>query len=322
METRIWIAGFVVLLTVIGLSSAVGEVSSAVDLTKVTDITGIGPSGLCSNGWRFKLTQDIVVTDLGLALNELSPWRLDNDHTVRIYSTDGTVIVETKFYTGTYTPSSDMYFYTTGTTSGSLPVALLSKTPDGAEKEYVIAAYAQSLSYDMQIGQVIGNPFASSIVVTDASLQNLGLSMPTTHYNDLCQFLSASFKFTVEPVVPTPLTVTIEVPSSLNINGNGVIPVKIFGSATVDVSQIIIVDNDGVAPDETLRFNGLEVRVKSKGPQVSISDLNGDGIDDLMCHFVDDPSVWVEGGSLGVVTGFLQDGTPIGGETPINVVSE
>jgi len=101
-------------------------------------------------------------------------------------------------------------------------------------------------------------------------------------------------------------------PNSFNINGNGVIPVAVLGSGTLDVTEIDV---------STLGFAGLDVRVKGNGdPQCSIKDTNGDGYDDLVCQFVDDPSTWIPDDGTATLTGQLNDGTLIHGTDSINIV--
>jgi len=114
---------------------------------------------------------------------------------------------------------------------------------------------------------------------------------------------------------PAEITVDIEVPCSLNINGHGLIPVRIFGTETFDVGDI---------DPSTLCFNGLAVRVKGSGAyQCSTDDINSDGWGDLVCHFVDDPTLWVPGQTQATVSGVLWDEvTEITGTAPINVVNE
>jgi hypothetical protein len=58
-------------------------------------------------------------------------------------------------------------------------------------------------------------------------------------------------------------------PNAININGNGVIPVAVLGSAEFDASQVDV---------STLTFAGLAVRVKGNGaPQCSFDDVSGTG---------------------------------------------
>jgi hypothetical protein len=110
-------------------------------------------------------------------------------------------------------------------------------------------------------------------------------------------------------------------PNSLNINGKGVIPVAILGSADFDVNNVDV---------STLAFAGLAVRVKGNGsPQCSVEDVSGDftypegapdGYPDLVCQFVDDPTYWVVGDSIAELNGSLNDGTSFVGSDSINVV--
>ncbi len=112
-------------------------------------------------------------------------------------------------------------------------------------------------------------------------------------------------------------------PNSLNINGHGVIPVAIMGSANLDVSDVDI---------QTLCFAGLELRVKGNGsPQCSIQDVSGDfitpegapdGYPDLVCQFVDNPDNWIPGDGTATLTGQLIDGTPFEWTDEIRVVQE
>lgn len=103
-------------------------------------------------------------------------------------------------------------------------------------------------------------------------------------------------------------------PNCLNINGHGVIPVAILGSANLDVMDI--------KTDDSLSFNGLEVRVRGKkGPLCSVEDSNGDEFLDLVCHFEDNLSEWLEGDEQdAILEGELLDGTLIQGTDSICIV--
>jgi hypothetical protein len=103
-------------------------------------------------------------------------------------------------------------------------------------------------------------------------------------------------------------------PNCFNINGNGVIPVAILGSADLDVMDI--------KTDDTLSFNGLGVRLRGKKePLCSIGDSNGDEFLDLVCHFEDDSSEWVEDSQESAThAGELVDDTPIEGTDSICIV--
>jgi len=110
-------------------------------------------------------------------------------------------------------------------------------------------------------------------------------------------------------------------PNCININGNGVIPVAVLGSADFDVTHVDIA---------SLTFAGLEVRIKGQGvPQCSEDDVSGDfttpegapdGFPDLVCQFVDDPEKWSPGDGIATLTGALLDGTLLEGSDTICVV--
>jgi hypothetical protein len=101
-------------------------------------------------------------------------------------------------------------------------------------------------------------------------------------------------------------------PNCFNINGHGVIPVAINGSADFDVQDVNVF---------TLEFGGLAVRVKGNGvPQCSVQDWNEDTHPDLVCQFVDDASAWEPGDATATLTGELLDGTPIEGTDDICIV--
>jgi hypothetical protein len=105
----------------------------------------------------------------------------------------------------------------------------------------------------------------------------------------------------------------------VNINGNGVIPVAVLGSADFDVTQINV---------DTLDFAGLDVRIRGNDtPQCAVEDVSGDfttpegapdGFPDLVCQFVDDPAHWLpDDNSTATLTGALFNGTPFQGTDTI-----
>ncbi len=105
--------------------------------------------------------------------------------------------------------------------------------------------------------------------------------------------------------LPVPVAIDIKpgsYPNAININGHGVIPVAILGSADFDVTWV---------GRGTLQFGGMAVNVKGNGvPQCSIEDVSGpegvpDGWDDLVCQFVDNPDVWMPGEGVATLTGTL-----------------
>jgi hypothetical protein len=118
-------------------------------------------------------------------------------------------------------------------------------------------------------------------------------------------------------VYEAPVVVGIDIkpgsdPNCFNINGHGVIPAAILGSADFDVEQV---------DPYSLTFDGLAVRVRgNRGPLCSLEDSNEDGVMDLVCHFEDDPDYWVGGDDIGAVSGALFDGTEFEGADSICIV--
>ena len=94
----------------------------------------------------------------------------------------------------------------------------------------------------------------------------------------------------------------------ISAEGDGIIPVTIFGNGNLDVNQI------NVDPDSanSIYLSSLGVGIKTEtGPNCSIRDLNADGIPDLDCQFRDDPDRWWPGDDQAMITGTLVDGTPV-----------
>ena len=106
-------------------------------------------------------------------------------------------------------------------------------------------------------------------------------------------------------------------PNSINLCSNGAVPVAIFGSDTFVVDDI---------DTETLRFAGSSVKVVGKkDPHTlcSFEDVDGDFIDDLVCHFLTTDIAALDGDSLtATVNGELLDGTPIEGSDGVNIVKD
>ena len=97
----------------------------------------------------------------------------------------------------------------------------------------------------------------------------------------------------------------------LNINGHGIIPVAVLGSAEADVTKI---------DQASLALAGLGLRVRGNAPYCAIDDVNADGWPDLICHFEDDATAWQPVDGFAQLTGQLVDGTPVAGSDGICLV--
>lgn len=106
-------------------------------------------------------------------------------------------------------------------------------------------------------------------------------------------------------------------PNSINLCSNGAVPVAIFGSSTLDVTNV---------NTENLRFAEAAVKVvgkKDPNQLCGYQDINGDLISDLVCHFVTTDIAGIDGESTtATVNGELFDGTPIEGTDSVNIVKD
>ena len=87
-------------------------------------------------------------------------------------------------------------------------------------------------------------------------------------------------------------------PNCFNNDGNGVIPVAVFGSATFDVTQV---------DPGTVKLEGLTVKAAGKSDKLlsHLEDVNGDGYMDLVVQIDDTDNVFSSGTGTAVLTGNL-----------------
>jgi hypothetical protein len=126
--------------------------------------------------------------------------------------------------------------------------------------------------------------------------------------------------FSLAPLILTPIAgvrpVRIDVkpnsdPNSVNLDGQGVIPVAVLGEADLAPADI---------DPETLRLNGLVIAHRGNGnPQCEAEDVNKDGFADLVCQFENDLSLWTGPDDVATLTGSLFDGTAIEGTDAIRL---
>ena len=124
----------------------------------------------------------------------------------------------------------------------------------------------------------------------------------------------------MEVVVNTGMSIGIDIkpwsdPNSINLCSKGAVQVALLGDTSFDVS---LVDKD------SLRFADSAVKmVGKKDPNTlcSIEDVNLDGFNDLVCHFVTTDIAALDGESVSAeVNGALLDGTSIKGADSVNIV--
>jgi hypothetical protein len=92
----------------------------------------------------------------------------------------------------------------------------------------------------------------------------------------------------------------------------GTIPVAIFGSVGLPVEWIVT---------PSLRLGSLKVALNKSGkPQCGASDVDFDGIIDLICHFLNDAANWTAGQTSVTMTGNLTNSEPIVASDTIRLV--
>ena len=213
------------------------------------------------------------------------------------FQVDGVARIKIDGSKGTYKLSPGEHIFT----SGSVTLEVLNGT---AEIEFLIEG---SIIFVHVEGTVVCKE-----TIFEGELQALNLNVVDGYVTVDGETLLPGETFTI-------MSVDIDIkpgsdPNCFNLNGHGVIPVAVLGSAALNVGDI--------KTDDTLSFNGLAVRVRgNKGPLCSIEDSDGDEFLDLVCHFEDDPSEWIEGTEdNAILEGELVNGTQIEGTDSICIV--
>jgi hypothetical protein len=102
-------------------------------------------------------------------------------------------------------------------------------------------------------------------------------------------------------------------PNCFNNDGNGVIPVAIYGSPGLDVTQIIL-------PSTRLQGMPVATHGPDSTPATDLTDLNKDGFPDLVVQIQDMAGTFGAGASYATLTAQLADGRVIWGLDTVCVV--
>jgi len=148
------------------------------------------------------------------------------------------------------------------------------------------------------MGWWAGDPWGSTLLATQWALLVLEYVVPP--YEVLIDIKPGSF------------------PNSINPDQNGKIPVAIlstpdFDATTVDPASLTF----GHSGDEpSLSYRGK----KNPRPQVGYEDVNGDGLLDLVAHFVTELCGFIHGDEVGHLKGETYDGLEIFGSDSVRTV--
>lgn len=141
---------------------------------------------------------------------------------------------------------------------------------------------------------------------------------PGAYYLDLRAFCVVDFDtwFLGQLRIVARYPIDVAVMSTVNPRSRGVVPVSIFGSEHLDVSDIEVA---------TLRFGADQASTKHdlEDPWTyneHVQDINSDGFIDLRAHFPTRDAGIACGDESVVLNGFLQDGTAIEGVASIQIV--
>lgn len=137
----------------------------------------------------------------------------------------------------------------------------------------------------------------------------------TTISNDtgarvICGSVTSFSPFVVAEPVAIGVAVQVR-PSSINLGSHGTVSAVVYGSAAMDAAQI---------DPATVRLAGAPVRTVGGGLQASLSDVNGDGLRDLVVHFATSALQLAPGSTQAILTGKTLGGTPIQGTAAITIV--
>ena len=97
-------------------------------------------------------------------------------------------------------------------------------------------------------------------------------------------------------------------PNSINTKSMGLVAVAILGSVSFDVTDVDVT---------TLSFGPGGATPVHNG---HLEDANGDGLTDLVSHYVQKQAGLAVGDTQACITGTLLDGTPISGCDSVNIV--
>lgn len=122
-----------------------------------------------------------------------------------------------------------------------------------------------------------------------------------------------TFTTTSVPVIPATIDIKPgSLPNSINPKSKGTIPVAILSTATFDATKEV--DKTSLTFGKTGDEESLAKCTKSN------EDVNGDGLDDVVCHFNTQDTGFQKGDTEGILKGKTKDGIPIEGKDSVNIV--
>ena len=168
---------------------------------------------------------------------------------------------------------------------------------------FLPVCYSSALQSQVYPGTYLHYQFQDFTYDIDSSLTSITFAFASTDYDEVIGIDSVTI--TGDPAV-IPITIDIKPgsdPNSINFKSQGNIPVAILSTEEFDALKMVNKDSLTFGPtgeEESLAF------CNHRG-----EDVNGDGYEDLVCHFFTHDTGFMCGDTEGVLKGETLDGTPI-----------
>ncbi len=196
--------------------------------------------------------------------------------------------------------------WTGGDPSWLVDVSLIELTPG-----FPFAAVAAPASLVPNSGVVADWPFPSNIGYGSLRYDTCGHTYQ--FYVQEVDQITWTYgpHFTVACAIPVDIDIKPgSTPNSINPKSRGRIPVAILSSAEFDATTQIVQNS------LTFGSTGSEMSLTSCHPE----DVNGDWLNDLVCHFFTQQTGFMSGDTAGELNGLTPDGTPITGTDSVRIV--
>jgi hypothetical protein len=290
-------------------SAAAQSAAPAVTITDNFNLVGSSGGVSITYGWQFHTRTDITITKLGFCDGApFSDIGLSEPHTIGIFDDNGSLLVSAEIPSDTQGAMLDHNFWYVPISPTTLP----------ADRTYTTAAFLPEPKQDMVLYQGEDPGFVTfdpRIVWLQGvgSEPASGLTFPD---EPCCTGLVGFFgpSFLIETV---PILVAIDIkpgsfPNSINLGSGGGVLVAVFSTTALDARSI---------DPTTITLASAPVRLKGRGtPMVSIEDVNGDDLLDLVVHISTDALQLAASDTEAVLEGRTFDGRAIRGADSIRVV--
>ncbi len=188
---------------------------------------------------------------------------------------------------------------------------LIETLPADARYTYVFGGNAQSLDHILVTGNLLGRLSRFYVAHNNADF-------PESYRSDGTRPERISdHDFPVAYFSLPPITVQVDIKpgdstNAINLGSNGNVPVAILSSAEFDA---------GTVDPATVTLAGASVRMRGRGAlQVSVEDVNGDGLGDLVLHIPTSALQLAPGATEATLDGMTFSGMFVKGKDTVRIV--